>query len=335
MKKNLILITTLFFSQFSFGQEFPYQLIIDQQPYTELENDTSLNAGEVWDDPEYLIPIGFDFEFFGNTFNEAIIADGLVAIGAIFEPPFGIIGIAQDFIDRGYNGESISPISYLVEGTPGNRILKVQWKNAGFYNTVSSGIDNDSINHQIWLYESDQSFEFRFGNNFVLDGGVSFDSGNGLSPTIVFDESSADEIIDHVALLEGDPSSPTINSVADILEDDFDRFITNIRFTGEPELGQVYRFVKNTSPVNSIKLPSNTFQVTPNPVRNQFQILNKSSYEIDKISFYSLNGQSVKLPNGNFNQNTNLVNIEHLPNGIYFIKIQTSEGIWNQKLVKQ
>src|SRR5690349_23647188 len=45
---------------------FLYTLTIHNEPYNNLTGATSINNGEAWDDPEYVVPIGIPFELNGN-----------------------------------------------------------------------------------------------------------------------------------------------------------------------------------------------------------------------------------------------------------------------------
>lgn len=51
---------------------------------------------------------------------------------------------------------------------------------------------------------------------------------------------------------------------------------------------------------------------------------------INSIILFDLNGKEVK----NFNSAEQEYHIENLPNGIYFVRIHTSEGDFTQQLLK-
>ena len=135
MKQHLLFLCFLF-AQSIHAQDFPYDFSVEQGVYTPLQNAISANNGMVWDDPSIEAPLGFDFQFFGQT------ASTLYWYGGTAFNVFGlpanttplIIAYGSDLIDRGYDvGISQSPISYKTEGSPGNRIFKMEWSNAGFY----------------------------------------------------------------------------------------------------------------------------------------------------------------------------------------------------------
>lgn len=48
-----------------------FQLVLMQI----MKGSASLNNSLTWDDPAYLIPIEFDFQYFGSTINEIVMDD--------------------------------------------------------------------------------------------------------------------------------------------------------------------------------------------------------------------------------------------------------------------
>ena len=69
IKSTLVLIILLIFSNIQ-AQTFPYFLEVETGTYTDIEESTELTSiGDLWDDPGYNIPIGFDFDFYGETYS--------------------------------------------------------------------------------------------------------------------------------------------------------------------------------------------------------------------------------------------------------------------------
>ncbi|MEZ4800124.1 MAG: hypothetical protein R2809_10190 [Flavobacteriales bacterium] len=63
--------------------------------------------------------------------------------------------------------EVVSEINYQVDGEEGSRIVKVEWKNVGFYDEfAANGTFNNITNFQLWIYETDNSFDFRFRTEY-------------------------------------------------------------------------------------------------------------------------------------------------------------------------
>ncbi|MEK6616027.1 MAG: hypothetical protein AABZ32_07945, partial [Bacteroidota bacterium] len=155
----------------------PYTFSYSMGTYTNLVNPISINAGLTWDDPTFSIPIGFNFTLWNNTIST--INTDVFWLGGILTPsvsgiqPF--LGYLADITDRastptnwdGMPG-SLSPISYEVTGTTGNKIFKMEWKNAGFYEDINNNsVSTDYVNLQMWLYEGTNNIEIRFGNSSI------------------------------------------------------------------------------------------------------------------------------------------------------------------------
>jgi hypothetical protein len=67
-------------------------------------------------------------------------------------------------------------------------------------------------------------------------------------------------------------------------------------------------------------------KVYPNPAKN---ILHVEGVGLTQVEVFNIMGQSVM----NINENFETINIGHLQNGIYFIRIKTTEGEKTVKLV--
>lgn len=158
---------------------FLYTLTTLSEPYTDLTGATSINNGELWDDPEYVVPIGFAFELNGNMVTALqFFGSGSLLAAPAADPDLltAVFPFEMDLIDRGeINGTSISPLSYKVEGSPGSRICKIEWKNAGSFEELNEANSLDMfINFQLWLYEGSNRIEFHFGSNNINDPDLFF-----------------------------------------------------------------------------------------------------------------------------------------------------------------
>ena len=121
------------------GQEFPYELNLLNLEYSPLTDADTFAVG-VWDDPELEIPLGFDFNFFGqstNTFyNPGFVGPILAPVNSFANVPL-LNAFLHDLIDRGTGtGSSASPILYKTTTINGQIALIVEWQNAGFYKSA-------------------------------------------------------------------------------------------------------------------------------------------------------------------------------------------------------
>jgi len=61
-----------------------YEFTVSTNPYINLTGSTSLNGTAPWDDPEFEIPIGFDFQYFDTTIDKIYIDDWGFGAGLTF-----------------------------------------------------------------------------------------------------------------------------------------------------------------------------------------------------------------------------------------------------------
>ncbi|MBW2961425.1 hypothetical protein [Mesonia aestuariivivens] len=82
-----------------------------------------------WDDPEYTIPIGFDFEIAGKVVSTIYITDDASISDDNddnnYKVLLNVLSENTDLVDRGSVNNSLSNISYVTEGSVGDRIFKL------------------------------------------------------------------------------------------------------------------------------------------------------------------------------------------------------------------
>ncbi len=210
---------------------FLYTLTTLDEPYNDLTGATSINGGELWDDPEYVVPIGFAFEINGN----AVTALQFVGSGSFLAAPTsdpdiltGVLPFEMDLIDRGdIDGTSVSPLSYKVEGSPGSRICKIEWKNAGSFEELNTENTLDMfINFQLWLYEGINRIEFHFGSNNINNPDL-FYGGFGIYMGTTDIDPNTDEIY-NPHFFAGSIDAPFLSAAVETID-------------GTPAPGTVYR----------------------------------------------------------------------------------------------
>ena len=108
-----------------------------------------------------------------------------------------------------------STISYLISGESPERIVKIQFRNAGF---VGDETHTDKVNFQVWLYESGKRYEIRFGPNEM----VPLRALNGAYGPFLGIGSQ---------YLRGVPNTPSLGTL-------------DYGLNGHPENGYVYRFTR-------------------------------------------------------------------------------------------
>lgn len=326
MKKILLVLSIAVCYTLNAQEQSTYNFSVSNETYVDLENSTSLNYGTIWDDPEFTVPMGFDFQIAENIFNTIYFPGfgygGLLSSSNNSYPVSVLIPIAQDIVDRGDDSdESLSPLSYKIEGESGNQILKIEWNNVGF---IEDETQNDYMNFQIWLYEGTNIIEYRYGPNSIQNPDASFEGESGpvveLFPSI---NGNGNFNSPWYALIN-DPSDPT---VLEVFADDQTPETENLLIGAIPD-GIVYQFTPSTLSTENYK--ENTVSFYPNPVENEIHISSTDNASYN-FSIYNSLGQLVK---ENIDSSEN-VDVSDLSSGIYFMKIKTANATVTKKFIKK
>src|SRR5690606_31660352 len=173
MKKITSLVTVLLVALSVNAQDF-YKFSTRTATYADLTNPTSLSNGQSWDGDDFgPVPLPFQVEVFGQKLDEfgydSVYFYMLDQQGDYFS---FFIPISGYLVDRDFSlqGPSLSPISYKVEGTTGDRILKLEVKNAGSgFESMNNQPSTTFVSYQVWFYEADKSIEFHYGNHNITN----------------------------------------------------------------------------------------------------------------------------------------------------------------------
>jgi len=180
--KKITLLAGLLLATVTVSAQNYYNFTKSTATYTDLTGATSMNNGVAWDTDAFgPINAPFPIYIFGQTFNNFsydddffVLEDTAFSSAAYFYPVDGYI------MDRNFSltGTSLTPISYKVEGTAGNRILKFEVKNAGLEGEAeTSSTSTVYLNFQVWYYEADKSIEYRYGSNNVTNMAIYNEDG--------------------------------------------------------------------------------------------------------------------------------------------------------------
>lgn len=302
-----------------------FEVFTRSELYEDLENPISLTNDQVWDDPDLVIPLGFDFELSTHVFNTLYI-DSEFSLGAevtlnsndsnsspIFAPT------TLDYIDRGFSSNvSKSDISYKIENGSDGKILKIQWKNVGFFQDETG---EDFINIQMWLYENLNKIEYHYGpvqiNN--VNEVYYFLGGTTVAVASSYDFFN-DGFLDNAYFLTELPNDPTVET---ILAGQFsdEPYVIN----GTIPENTVYEFRNKTLNISSFS--DFDFDLYPNPATDIVYIKIDSSKFETKI--YNLLGQLVLS-----SSNRKEINISHLPSATYFVKVNSNNKAFTKKIIK-
>ncbi len=331
-----------------FAQVGPYEFSTFTDDFEFLEGAVDANGGNTWDDPDVSIPVGFEYQMLGETYNSILLSS--LGLGGWLIPYSGsgtpasfpiIMAYASDLVDINWDFENFSgsqpgggsPLSYKTEGTPGNQIFKLEYRNAGFYNELSSEdtIPDNIINLQFWIYEATGSFEVRFGDSNIIDPGVHDFNGPLIGLISNADISTyPDTTIDTLYFLQGAPENPTIDT-----ETGYSGFnnlyYNNDVLTGDPISGTVYRFQLGEEPVSTFDLLDATIDVFPS-LTNDF--VNVRTDEQISVQVFDVQGKLLQTQLAE-QQSILQIDLSNYDNGNYFIKVISENGYAVKQVIKQ
>lgn len=281
--------------------------------YADLTNANSINNGQLWDDPVGSVPIGFTFKLYDLMLDTVYFGMGLgglvsSAIDANFEADYAIIPFETDLIDRGeFSGISQSPISYKLEGNAGNRVLKIEWKNAGFVGEIGAlGTLNDYVNFQVWFFEGSNDIEMHYGPNMVSNPVINYEGETGAFVGI------SDKDLLNPYLLSGSPDNPELSDTLACLD-------------GTPANGTIYRFSNLTAGNDNDQPEKVQFKIFPNPVHQVATVrISQGSLNHAELRFYDTFGRIVKTIR-NIQTNEFFVDCSDLARGVYVYQLTDQE----------
>ncbi len=308
MKKTLLIASIcLTFSSQALKAQLPV-FSKSTSTYAHLTGATRIAKDSVWDDfenwrlPLQKIPLGFTFHAFGHNIDTFLLRDGAVMVNFGNSDTVIYIGSdfnANDFCDKGYGTKNPkSPIWWKREGSAGDRILKLEWQNFGFYEDFNkNGTLTDSGNLQMWIYENGNKVEMRFGQSRIANFSKTFPSKAGFV-CAKYDQMGRTSGF----VLDGTASNPTSKAYADT---------SAHGVTSWPANGQIYTFsfigavgVKPLANSNGYYFSNGNIIARLPQIQSQIEI-------------YSTEGKLVY--SGSFS--SQILNVAPLKTGIYTAKI--------------
>jgi hypothetical protein len=326
MKKTLL--SVLFAGALTTAQAQDIVFSTFMSEYTPIENGTNA-IGEAWDDPSFTIPLGFDITIMGQTSNSAYMNDfflgGIIGLGEESFLVDAVLGTTADLTDPEYfnSGTLSAPITYATTGTPGNRICKIQWENAGFYDEVSNGSANNLMNLQVWIYEVGV-IEVHHGPNTIKEPEIALAFGWTAGLIDDIDLMSEDGDFTNAYIVSGNPESPTfINS-----SNPEELFLVSLEAI--PSNGRVYRFGPDGA-INTLEFERDELRLWP-LTANEVINLSAGTNGIAFYDVYDLSGKIVA--HGNFS-GTYTLPVSHMQTGIYLVNLRTENNAHTFKVVKR
>jgi len=325
MKQFITIITTAaVLAASAVKAQMPYKVTVQNQAYAPLTGATSVNGTKAWADTStFVVPLGFNFKLGTKTINKLNLMEmtGITSDTTGMVSAFNIIGTG--LIDRGIaGGTSKSPIRYVVSGTAGSRIFKLELLNAGFSDELDAhSTQNDSLNMQVWLYEGTDVVEIRFGSAKISYMSEYFYFGG---PMIGFANNMkfADQTFDKVYLLKGSPTAPTVDSAT----------LSSTTFpslSSYPVSGTVYRFALKSTGIANFEEAEN-ISVYPTVCTDKVNISNKSNKQ---MQYQLLSVAGSVLGKGTITTGTNTIDVSAAPAGMYILTVLDGEAAASYKLI--
>lgn len=326
MRKLYFLLTVFFVIVFiSLGlhaQPNHNVLQVHNQTYTELTGDIPLT--------QMVFAVGDEYEvkdLYGETFNlynKPWLMDTLTKGVLIF--PNAFIEIVEDsnfiicdallrWLD---SIDNTSKISYKIEGSSGNKILKVQWKNL----KIRTGQAGNYVNLQIWLYQKDGMVEYRYGPSSA-NNASGYSQSTGPSVGISYSDFNFTKMYEKI-WIHGTPPNIQIDSA-------HNASFPNI--SGVPANGTVYRFIpKASASVRAVKKDMG-ITVYPNPADKEIVIsLTTTTKETLKLSLLDMNGKLIR--EYYLKQGSSMLSIPSakLSAGTYLLLVQGKDTAFSYKV---
>lgn len=318
MKTKITLIITLFVGLFTKAQPF-YTFSKLTATYTDLVSPTNIHNNKPWEKHnvnnamywDYTLP--FNFKINGVNYKFITFDGANISLLSMSTSEVEIYGTGINIADKSATNAttSVSPIGYKVEGTTGNRIFKMQFKNVGsatekyFYFT-----NTYYLNIQIWLYEGTNVIEYRIG-----DHNLSTYNYPNEEPITNFGFGGEPSSGAFVCILYDNAQNPLLGEYTDESQVTLD----NYGFTGYPTNGTVFRF----TPITSASVTENLFSTVkayPNPTTDTLILENMVTAK--PYTIFTLNGTVVK--KGIVSEENNTIDVSHLQTGTYLLKIESS-----------
>ena len=322
MKKIIILIVSVVFSTIQLFSQQNYRVSWGTTSYDTLTDYTSI-IYELLPEPllgheEIEISFGFNFPFFDSYFNSiSIDADGYGYFANA--PGYNLYMFTGEYESHLESGLPIySDWRYMTDTTGVLDILKIEWRNVGIYDDVTSTSPTDHrINFQTWFYENG-IIELHFGETDLTNtpfynntDGFIWEDGESYGPWIGIAKNDASEVY-YITGTNSDIFVVTSEENADIYYD-------------IPHLDHYFRFLPDElSGLPPESLPETiAYSIYPNPVMNCF--IFKADHEVSGsyinsgVKIFTISGELVKSQNlRNINEQ---IDISEFPAGIYFVQL--------------
>jgi hypothetical protein len=329
MKKIFSLLMFLLLGIFESSAQYYNVTTKLNQDYKPLANPTTISSS--WDQNFFEIQdLGLTYNWYHESFSFDG-TNGLVVLGAgVLAAESNADSVAFD-IDGFFVGLKSRPngsaVNYEIDGVQGNRIIKVEWVNAG----IDGGDTADFVNLQIWLYEARNTIEVHYGPSLIKNA-KDFNAGNngqGLTGPPVGTFTTSTKRKDNgkvlaLSYLTGNPDNPSIIRTR------------STGLNGMPKSGTVYTFTDATATsLNEPAAMGSELKIYPNPANDFIRLEYDGNRQPGVISIEDIAGKSLKSVQceiTNSHQSLQISTADMKP-GLYLVKLQNGSNTTIQKLM--
>ncbi|TND05132.1 MAG: hypothetical protein FD123_3752 [Bacteroidetes bacterium] len=311
--KKILAGTAIFIFTFSIGSAQPYSFSQNSSAYIPLSGATVLTSSAPWTyATAFTVPIGFPFSFMSSSFN-TLYVEGSGFTYFDFNYYNLLLPYTVKLQSKGSSGNN-SPVSYLLSGSSPNRILKVEWKNAGFYYDTTS-----TVNFQLWLYESTWKAEVHIGPNNIPNPALVFQENGSDGPVTGIYKYTSPTNCSYGLALTGAPSAASAQS----LSGNINLFGTSLN--APPADGTVYIFDPAASGLNDEQAAA--VCVFPQPANEKLVVAGMDCSTKPLYQLTDLAGRIIA--KGNF-ETDGVINTGLLPAGTFLLQIESGNYAINR-----
>jgi hypothetical protein len=262
---------------------------------------------------------GETFHFFGVPFPfggiKTFVIESSGALRIDNDSSLVIVDGAFTYLDSIDAGSSVS---YAVEGTPGDLLVKTQWHNLG----IRVGAAGNFLNFQTWVYQRSGVVEIHYGPRSA-NNASGFNITTGPQVGMFFSRDDFSECYEKL-WITGSPAFPQPDSNA--------TFVFNA-MQGVPDSGTVYRFSPRF-PTSLTENRSPQVRAWPNPCQTTFHFEMGFPLEGVRALLYNSTGHLVSecpiLRASAVNEGS--LNVSGLATGLYILHLRTNDRTFIQKL---
>jgi hypothetical protein len=246
-----------------------------------------------------------------DSLNNVLVSTSILDLSDESGNGLGLYGVS--FYDGLYKVDEVPFVSeaiYQLEGEIGSRIAKFEFKDI-----IVDSFPTEFYNYQVWVYESNQAIEYRYGAN-NLSTNHPFNTGDLFTYAGMFHENDS---INWIAFIGENSANPSVRYVADE---------NNLIYLNEmPVEGTIYRFYRNTSSVNTLDFDK-TFSLQQN---GSSILVTSKEAKVLTYDVMAMNGQVVLTEKPDSKSID--IDVAGLSTGVYILQLNTNKGSYVKKLM--